>query len=117
MKLTLAAIALLALISCKPEDHPKNGGNPDRGKQLIAQYGCTACHIVPGVEGPNGMAGPALDHFAARVAIAGKIPNTPDNVTRWLQNPQAMNVTSVMPNLGITPADAKDLAAFLGTLK
>jgi cytochrome c2 len=117
MKFTLVAIALLALISCKPESRPATGGNPDHGKQLIAQYGCTTCHIVPGVEGPNGMVGPALDHFGSRGTIAGKVPNTPDNVTRWLQNPQAMNPTSVMPNLGITPADAKDLAAFLSTLK
>jgi cytochrome c1 len=117
MKFTIVAIALLALISCKHEDRAAAGGNPDRGKQLVAQYGCTVCHIIPGIDGPRGMVGPSLEHFGSRTVIGGKIPNTPGNVIRMLQNPQALNATNVMPNLGITPADAKDLAAFLDTLK
>ena len=63
------------------------------------------------------MVGPPLDHFGSRNMIAGKIPNTPDNVIKWLQNPQAMDPTNAMPNLGITPNDAKDIAAYLYTLK
>ncbi len=63
------------------------------------------------------MVGPPLEHFASRSVIAGKIPNTPDNLMVFLQNPQASDPMNTMPNLGITPADSKDIAAFLYTLK
>ena len=110
--------AVLLVTACKSEDHTTTGGgNADRGKQLVAQNGCTACHIVPGITGPRGMVGPPLEHFASRSVLAGKIPNTPDNVMRFLQNPQAADPMNAMPNLGITPADSKDIAAFLYTLK
>jgi len=107
------------LFGCKPpEDRTTTGGgNADRGKQLIGQYGCTACHIVPGVQGPRGMVGPPLDHIGSRNMIAGKLPNTPENLMRWLQNPQAMDPMNAMPNLGITPKDSQDIAAYLYTLK
>jgi len=114
----LLSTVLLLAIACKKEEHPiTTGGNPDRGRQLIEQGGCTACHIVPGVQGPRGMIGPPLEHFASRPVIGGKIPNTPDNVMSFLQNPQAADPMFTMPNLGITPADSKDIAAFLYTLK
>jgi cytochrome c2 len=117
-KVIIAAIAVLALACNREQDNTTTGGgNADRGKQLIAQNGCTACHIIPGIAGPRGMVGPPLDHFGSRNMIAGKIPNTPDNVIKWLQNPQAMDPTNAMPNLGITPNDAKDIAAYLYTLK
>ena len=106
---SLLSVALL--LGCRHEP------NVDRGRQLIAQYGCTACHIIPGVKGPRGMVGPPLEHIGAQNMIAGKIPNTPANMERWLQNPQAMDPTNAMPNLGVTPNDAKEIAAYLYTLK
>lgn len=110
--------AVLLFVACKSEDKTTTGGgNPDRGRQLVDQYGCTACHIIPDVKGPRGMVGPPLEHFGSRNLIAGKIPNTPDNLMKWLQNPQAFDPANAMPNLGITPADSKDLAAFLYMLK
>ena len=112
-------LSAVLLFACNREqDHTTTGGgNADRGKELVQQMGCTACHIVPGVSGPRGMVGPPLEHFGSRTMIAGKIPNTSDNVIKWLQNPQAMDPTNAMPNLGITPNDAKDITAFLYTLK
>ena len=113
----LCAIVLFAACR-KPEDKTTTGGgNADHGKQLVAQYGCTACHIVPGVAGPKGMVGPPLEHIGSRNVIAGKLPNTPENMMRWLQNPQAMDPMNAMPNLGITPKDSQDITAFLYTLK
>ena len=102
----------------KPEQVAKNGGGDEkRGRQLIDQYGCTSCHSIPGVEGPKGMIGPPLDHIASRPTLARKFPNTPETMMRWLQDPQAMDPQNAMPNLGITPADSRDITAFLFSIK
>ena len=84
---------------------------------LMTQYGCTACHNIPGVQGPHGMVGPPLEPMASRGSIAGKFPNNPDTMARWLQNPQAMDPQNSMPNLKVTAPDSRDMAAFLYTLK
>ena len=117
-----AILLIVVLAACHKEEKYQNlvqtgGGDAKRGRQLIDQYGCTSCHVIPTVEGPKGMVGPPLDHIATRQFIAGKFPNKPDVMTKWLQNPQAMDPANAMPNLGITPADSRDLTAFLYTLK
>ena len=106
-------IVVLLLAACKKEQPP----NVAHGKELIDRYGCASCHTIPSVHGPRGMVGPPLDHIASRQTIAGKFTNDPDTLAKWLQNPQAMDPQNQMPNLGVTPNDARDLAAFLGTLK
>lgn len=118
----LSMTMLLAMACSKPREKYQNmvstgGGDAQRGRQLVDQYGCTACHVIPGVAGPRGMVGPPLDHLASRTYIAGKFPNKPDVLMKWLQNPQGMDPQNAMPNLGISPADSRDIAAFLYTLK
>jgi cytochrome c len=110
-------ITLVLLAACKGQEPSPVAGDPNHGKQLIEQYGCTSCHIIPGIEGPKGMVGPSLEHVASRQIIAGSIPNAPQNMTAYLQNPQAANPQNVMPNLGIKPDEARDIAAYLYTLK
>ena len=93
-------------------------GNAERGKMLAGQYGCNVCHITPGVEGPQGALGPSLVGIASRPAISnGTVQNTPENLVQFVQNPSALNPASAMPPSGVTPADAKDIAAYLMTLK
>jgi cytochrome c2 len=111
-------IALPLLAACKrPETPATPAGDVQRGKQLVTQYGCTSCHKIPGVAGPRGMVGPPLDGMAARQFIAGKFPNTPQTMSQWLQNPQSLDPLNAMPNVGVTPNDARDMAAFLSTLQ
>ena len=114
-------LCALLLLSCNREDRPQStaltGGDANRGREAIVRYGCPACHNVPGVKGPRGMVGPPLDHVASRAVIAGKFQNTPQNMMQWLQNPQAMDPNNAMPNLGVTPEDARDVAAYLYTLR
>lgn len=125
MKRVAFVVALVLLSACPTEkryEKPLNtaatgGGNSDRGKQLITQYGCASCHTIPGIKGPKGVVGPPLDNIGARTIIAGKVQNTPQNMTQWLQNPQAFDPGNAMPNLGVTPNDARDIAAYLYTLK
>jgi cytochrome c2 len=115
--LRAARCALLALLALACSRHETPIGDANRGKQLVAKYGCPACHIIPNVEGPKGMVGPPLEHLASRPLIGGKLENTPQNLAKWFQNPQAIDPNNSMPNLGITPLDARDLTAFLRTLK
>lgn len=92
------------------------GGDPARGRQLIRTYGCHSCHAIPGVRGADGLVGPPLVGVARRVYIAGRLPNTPENMIRWLQDPQAFDPQSGMPNMGVTEPDARDIAGYLYTL-
>ena len=93
------------------------GGNVRRGAVAINRYGCGACHVIPGISGAHGLAGPPLSGIASRVYIAGVLQNTPDNMMRWIENPPAVDEHTVMPNLGVTPKDAADIAGYLYTLK
>ena len=93
------------------------GGDPERGRQQIAAFGCGSCHSIPGVSGAKGLVGPPLDHFAYRAYIAGEVPNNPDFLVRWIAVPQAIEPGTVMPNLGVSEGKARDIAAYLYTLK
>ncbi len=93
------------------------GGNPDRGPQLLRSYGCGTCHTISGVVGANGLVGPPLSGIAQRSYIAGVLPNAPDNLVRWIENPKAVDSLTAMPVVGVTPADARDIAAYLYTLR
>jgi cytochrome c1 len=92
-------------------------GNPRHGKDLIQAYGCGACHIIPGVRTARGLVGPPLILFGERTMIAGELPNTPDNLVRWLQNPSMVESGTAMPDLGLTADQAYDIAAYLYTLR
>jgi cytochrome c len=92
------------------------GASAKQGHDLIAKYGCGACHEIGGVDSANGHVGPPLKNFKKNVPfIVGRLPNTPSNVARWIENPQAIAPGSIMPNLGVTPQQALDIAAYLYT--
>jgi cytochrome c1 len=55
--------------------------------------------------------------FARRAYIAGQLANQPDNLIRWLQDPQAVEPGTAMPKLGVVPQVARDMAAYLYTLR
>lgn len=94
-----------------------SGGDSDRGKAAIQRYACPTCHLIPGVPGADHMVGPPLATIARRHYLAGALPNTPDNMIRWVMRPRDFEPRSAMPNLGVTEPDARDIAAFLYTLR
>jgi len=93
------------------------GGDPGRGKVVILKYGCHTCHSIPGVPGATGLVGPPLDRIGSRVYLAGQLSNTPENIMRWIRDPQAIAPGTAMPELGVTEQDGRDIAAYLYTLK
>lgn len=93
------------------------GGDPARGPDLMRKYGCQSCHTIPGVVGANSLVGPPLAGIASRSYIAGVLPNAPDNMLRWIQDPKKVDSLTAMPNTGVTPSDARHIAAYLYTLR
>ena len=93
------------------------GGNPQLGAAAIKRYGCGSCHMIPGISGAVGLVGPPLSGIGSRIYVAGVLQNTPDNLMRWIENPKAVDEKTVMPNLGVTPKDAADIAGYLYTLQ
>jgi cytochrome c len=93
------------------------GGNPDSGKELVRRYGCQGCHSIPGVRDAVGVVGPPLDHLSHRVYLAGELPNTTENLMRWIQHPHEIHPKTAMPEMGVTEQDARDISAYLYTLK
>ena len=61
----------------------------------------------------RGKVGPKLDDLKERIYIAGVLPNTPENLALWIQHPQSVDPKTAMPETGIGPEDARDVAAFL----
>jgi cytochrome c2 len=93
------------------------GGSARRGSERIAALGCPACHTIPGVNNADGNVGPPLTRFGDRTYIAGMLRNTPPNLIRWIREPQAVIPGNAMPNMGISEVDARDIAAYLYTLR
>jgi cytochrome c1 len=93
------------------------GGDAKRGAQVIRQFGCGGCHTIPGVRAANGLVGPPLQSFALRTYIAGELPNTPENLVRWVLDPPAVEPGTAMPRLGLSVDQARDVAAYLYTLR
>ena len=90
-------------------------GDPSRGEAMFIQYGCGSCHALKNVRNATGMVGPPLDGVALRVIIGGHLSNTPENMERWIRDPQHVSPGTAMPNLGVGEGDARDITAFLYT--
>ena len=93
------------------------GGDAHQGRGVIVSAGCGACHVIPGIHAANGLLGPPLYFFSRRTMIAGELPNTPDNLIRWIENPPSIEPGTAMPNLGLSDKQARDAAAYLYTLR
>ena len=96
---------------------PVTGGDADRGAALIENYGCGHCHTIPGIRAADGVVGPPLFFFSRRVYIAGEVPNTPENLVRWVRNPPSIEPNTAMPVVGLDEQQALDVAAYLYTLR
>jgi len=100
-------------------DATGSASTPDaeRGREALSQYACNACHIIPGVTGSDTHVGPSLKAIGSRKLIAGRLDNTPENLVRWLRETQKVKPGTAMPQLGVVDRDARDMAAYLGTLR
>jgi cytochrome c oxidase subunit II len=98
-----------------PAAQPSAGAAAE-GAAVFAANACVGCHSVRGVSA--GMLGPDLTHFGGRRTLAaGLLPNTVDNVTAWILEPQRLKPGAKMPALGLSPAQARAVATYLTSLK
>ena len=117
----LAAVAAL-LVGCRgggaaPGYTVATGGDPASGQMAVRARHCGVCHDVPHVTGAHGVVGPPLAEFSRRSFIAGAVPNNPRNLISWIRSPRALVSDTAMPTLGIDEREARDIAAFLYTLR
>ncbi|WP_257167038.1 cytochrome c family protein [Bradyrhizobium sp. SRS-191] len=89
------------------------GGDPDHAAALLRRYGCAGCHTIAGITGADGQVGPPLSGLRQRVYIGGVANNSADNLVQWIVAPQSFSPRTAMPATGITPAEARDVAAYL----
>jgi cytochrome c2 len=89
----------------------------ERGRQLIARYHCGRCHEIPGVAAARGSLAASLVQYGRRSYIAGRVANRPELLARWISDPQSVIPGTAMPDMGVSPADARDIAAYLGRLE
>lgn len=112
----LVAGVLFALGGCSkklPSYDDATGGNPQRGQDAIARYGCGACHRIDGVANAYGLVGPSLREIGERSYVAGNLPNSPGNLELWIRHPRQVDAHTAMPELGVTQTDARDIVAYL----
>lgn len=88
-----------------------------RGRLLLAQYQCGSCHTIPGVAASRGTIAVPLQGFGLRSYIAGEVPNGPQALQRWIVDPAALVPGTTMPSMGVSEADARDMAAYLHSLR
>jgi cytochrome c1 len=116
--MTRAAFLLFLLLAgCGEAQVPAHlrivGADAERGRAVIAQIGCGACHVIPGIAGARGRLGPRLERFSERTYIAGTFPNRPDTLIRFVRDAPSLAPETAMPELPLSEQEARDIAAFL----
>lgn len=88
-----------------------------RGRQLVTDKGCVACHTVPDVKWPRGGLGPSLASFGRQGLIAGQLPNQPGVLMQFVRNAPSLVPGSAMPAIPMSDQEARDVTAYLLTLQ
>lgn len=109
--------ALGSLLLCMCTAASGQDARVTHGQQLLARYHCGSCHMIPGVAASRGQVAASLAAFGRRSYIAGRVANTPAMLARWITEPASVVPGTLMPSMGVSADDARDMAAYLGTLR
>lgn len=93
-------------------------GNPAaaEGQVIFMHNACINCHTVRGTVA-TGRFGPDLTHLASRDTIAsGAVPNTPENLRKWIDDPNSIKPGALMPSMHLNQHDLDLITAYLITL-
>jgi cytochrome c len=113
MTLIITASMLAACAPGRDYEPQVIGGRADKGRAALARYECGVCHVIPGVPDAVGKVGPALNDYSRRSYVAGKFPNDPETLVRWIVDAPSMAPQTAMPAIAMSDQEAKDMAAYL----
>ena len=101
------------LASATPPTNP----SAKHGQDVFMTRTCVMCHTISGTPAGSRV-GPELSHIATRPSIAaGSLPNTRENLARWILNPHLIKPGVRMPPNPLSPDDMNALLDYLETLK
>ena len=93
---------------------PAPGTPAAAGAEVFQRSACIACHTVRGTNS-RGVIGPDLTHVGGRRTIAaGMLDNTPEEMSRWIRDPQGIKPGNKMV---LAPPNDQDLAAIVAYLQ
>ena len=113
-RMSWGALLALTLGACAKPAPPDM---TERGRHALASYGCGSCHMIPGVAWARGRIGPELSGVGQRNYVAGRLTNEPATLARFIRYPQELDPGTIMPDLAVSEADARDMAAYLYSLR
>jgi cytochrome c oxidase subunit II len=88
-----------------------------RGRDVFLSTTCVQCHAIRGTRA-GGAYGPDLTHVGSRATIAaGRLPNTAENLQRWIRNPHEFKPGNKMPPHDLNNSDLRAVAEYLRSLK
>ena len=101
----------------QPAAEPQPGTLEAQGKDTFMTSACVGCHTINGTQA-QGITGPNLTHVGSRGALAGHtLPNTPEDMARWIADPQAVKPGTLMPDVGLSDDQVNAVVAYLESLK
>jgi len=87
------------------------------GRRIFQTTSCINCHTIAGTAA-NGRVGPDLTHLMSRETIAsGVVENTPENLRRWIRNPDDIKPGARMPPMNLTARELDAVTAYLASLR
>jgi cytochrome c oxidase subunit 2 len=93
---------------------------PSTSAQGAAQFErqtCAGCHTIRGTSA-DGTVGPDLTDFGTRQWIGAKtVPNTPENLLRWIRDPGSLKPGVLMPPSPLPESELRALVAYLESLR
>lgn len=99
----------------KPQNGIAGSGNAARGKQVVETVGCKGCHVIGDDVRVRQARGTSYD-IAPELSRAGSKLDM-DWMYEWIKNPRAVSPDARMPNLRLSDQDARDVVAYIGSLK
>jgi cytochrome c oxidase subunit II len=118
---------LLRVVAESPEDFERWLANQQKkaerdpagteGKAIFLSQSCVNCHRVDGTPAAGTYA-PDLTHLMSRQTLAsGMIPNTPENLSDWIGDPQRIKEGCLMPAFNLGTRERDLVVEYLLTLR
>ena len=99
------------------QKQPAAPPDSEQNRKAFLSSACIACHTVQGTTA-RGKSGPDLTHMMSRQTLAsGAIPNTPESLRAWIQDPQKFKPGNLMPAVKLKDGQLDEMVAYLLTLR